>query len=190
MLTLHTPPRGQILRSLLIVGLKRASCRTRARLRSRTRWKKSGVCQVGITRAMQRLYPLLYTFKRSLYGRTDTSVPSSFLRDIPAKLLDTRGNQARAPAESAGRWPTLFVQLTRWGSVQHPLRASARARLPAPRRCFVPAKRSIIKRLVTALVIISSEVRAADLDEGSDRDSLCRAEAQELLQSFANLQKM
>ncbi|MBC8075989.1 MAG: UvrD-helicase domain-containing protein, partial [Chloroflexales bacterium] len=41
---------------------------------------------VGATRAQHRLY-LLYAFRRTSYGRTNTSVPSRFLADIPRALL-------------------------------------------------------------------------------------------------------
>ncbi|NOZ49650.1 MAG: UvrD-helicase domain-containing protein [Chloroflexi bacterium] len=40
---------------------------------------------VGITRAKKRLY-LLHTFRRSTWGRSDISIPSRFLRDIPKRL--------------------------------------------------------------------------------------------------------
>src|SRR5207244_8702460 len=66
---------------------------------------------VGITRAMQRLY-LLYTFRRSRFGRSDTSEPSQFLRDIPQDLLkslDTRSalvTHGTAPRPRQTKWPT------------------------------------------------------------------------------------
>lgn len=41
---------------------------------------------VGATRAQERLY-LLYSFRRSNYGRTNTTQPSRFLADIPKELL-------------------------------------------------------------------------------------------------------
>jgi len=44
------------------------------------------LCYVGITRAKERLY-LLYTFRRTLYGREDLSEPSRFLKDIPSHLI-------------------------------------------------------------------------------------------------------
>nr|MCU0493644.1 UvrD-helicase domain-containing protein [Chloroflexaceae bacterium] len=43
---------------------------------------------VGITRAKQRLY-LLYAFRRSSYGRTNLSVPTRFLKDVPPGMLKT-----------------------------------------------------------------------------------------------------
>ncbi|HEU4324629.1 MAG TPA: UvrD-helicase domain-containing protein [Roseiflexaceae bacterium] len=41
---------------------------------------------VGATRAKERLY-LLYAFRRTSYGRTNTSQPSRFLADIPKELV-------------------------------------------------------------------------------------------------------
>ncbi len=41
---------------------------------------------VGATRAKQRLY-LLYAFRRTSYGRTNTAQPSRFLADIPKDLV-------------------------------------------------------------------------------------------------------
>lgn len=42
---------------------------------------------VGLTRAMDRLY-LTYAFRRILYGSSEASIPSRFLADIPAELLE------------------------------------------------------------------------------------------------------
>ncbi|MBC7223795.1 MAG: ATP-binding domain-containing protein, partial [Anaerolineae bacterium] len=53
------------------------------------------LCYVGITRAKDRLY-LVHTFRRSLYGNSELSEPSRFLRDIPTHLLE--GWQQPAPA--------------------------------------------------------------------------------------------
>ena len=44
---------------------------------------------VGITRAKQRLY-LVYAFRRTLYGMTQTNGPSRFLADVPAELVTGR----------------------------------------------------------------------------------------------------
>jgi len=44
------------------------------------------LCYVGITRAKERLC-LVHVFRRTLYGQSDMSVPSRFLRDIPSHLV-------------------------------------------------------------------------------------------------------
>ncbi|HTX01334.1 MAG TPA: UvrD-helicase domain-containing protein [Acidimicrobiales bacterium] len=45
------------------------------------------LCYVGITRARSRLY-LTHTIVRSLFGSTKESLPSRFLREIPAELVE------------------------------------------------------------------------------------------------------
>jgi DNA helicase-2/ATP-dependent DNA helicase PcrA len=47
------------------------------------------LCYVGITRAKKRLC-LVHAFRRTLYGQSEMSVPSRFLRDIPNHLVAGR----------------------------------------------------------------------------------------------------
>jgi DNA helicase-2/ATP-dependent DNA helicase PcrA len=54
------------------------------------------LCYVGVTRAMDRVY-LLHTFRRTLFGTNDLSVPSRFLADLPHDLV-----QGQPPPASAG----------------------------------------------------------------------------------------
>ncbi|NBW73921.1 MAG: ATP-dependent DNA helicase PcrA, partial [Microbacteriaceae bacterium] len=51
---------------------------------------------VGITRAMSRLY-LTLALQRTLFGQLNSTMPSNFLLDIPAELLDQRGAQKEVP---------------------------------------------------------------------------------------------
>jgi DNA helicase-2/ATP-dependent DNA helicase PcrA len=44
------------------------------------------LCYVGVTRAMDRLY-LLHTFRRTMLGTNQLSVPSRFLADLPRDLV-------------------------------------------------------------------------------------------------------
>ncbi|MEP7198267.1 MAG: UvrD-helicase domain-containing protein, partial [Chloroflexota bacterium] len=77
LLTLHTA-KGLEFPIVFIVGLEEGIIpHVRSREDPDAMEEERRLFYVGITRAMKRLY-LLYTFKRSLYGRTDTSVPSSF----------------------------------------------------------------------------------------------------------------
>lgn len=46
------------------------------------------LCYVGITRAKERVYITL-TRKRTIYGRTQYSLPSRFLRELPENLLQS-----------------------------------------------------------------------------------------------------
>ncbi len=47
------------------------------------------LCYVGLTRAKEKIY-LIFTRRRSIYGRTEPSLPSRFLGDIPARLVEFR----------------------------------------------------------------------------------------------------
>jgi len=55
---------------------------------------------VGATRAKQRLY-LLYAFRRTSYGRTNTSQPSRFLADIPKDLIKQAPKRPVAPIQQS-----------------------------------------------------------------------------------------
>jgi DNA helicase-2/ATP-dependent DNA helicase PcrA len=50
---------------------------------------------VGITRAKQKLY-LTYARRRSLYGGSEWNLPSRFLDEIPAELVERQATEARA----------------------------------------------------------------------------------------------
>ena len=54
------------------------------------------LCYVGMTRAMDRLY-LLHTFRRTMFGTNELSVPSRFLADLPRDLV-----KDQPPLASAG----------------------------------------------------------------------------------------
>jgi len=51
------------------------------------------LCYVGMTRAQRRLY-LTYTGTRTLWGRTESALPSRFLSEIPRELLDVEQQAA------------------------------------------------------------------------------------------------
>jgi DNA helicase-2/ATP-dependent DNA helicase PcrA len=57
---------------------------------------------VGMTRAKDQLY-LLRAFRRSLYGDSSLSIPSRFLKDIPAHLIQEARQTVRAQAKPARR---------------------------------------------------------------------------------------
>jgi DNA helicase-2/ATP-dependent DNA helicase PcrA len=63
------------------------------------------LCYVGVTRAMDRLY-LLHTFRRTLFGTNDLSVPSRFLTDLPGDLV--QGELPVSPLERR-TWQTPSV---------------------------------------------------------------------------------
>ena len=53
---------------------------------------------VGITRAKEKLYFSL-AMTRSLYGESDSTIPSRYLQEIPAHLIDWRETGAGAPKQ-------------------------------------------------------------------------------------------
>ena len=57
------------------------------------------LCYVAITRAKEKL-TISYARQRMLYGRTNSSMPSRFLREIPEGIIQ-RNNTVRAPAYTA-----------------------------------------------------------------------------------------
>ena len=62
---------------------------------------------VGITRAKQRLY-MVYAFRRTLYGMTQTNGPSRFLADVPPELVTGRDpGTAFQPALFGGKRATV-----------------------------------------------------------------------------------
>ncbi len=61
------------------------------------------LCYVGMTRAMQRLY-LSHAESRRLHGREEYPLPSRFLREMPAELLEeVRGGGLSQPYAVGGR---------------------------------------------------------------------------------------
>ncbi len=66
------------------------------------------LCYVGVTRAKKRLY-LIHTFRRSLWGSSETQQPSRFLADIPPDLLQgmvNRQTRREASYQRATNWNT------------------------------------------------------------------------------------
>jgi DNA helicase-2/ATP-dependent DNA helicase PcrA len=69
---------------------------------------------VGVTRAMDRLY-LVHTFRRTLFGSNELSVPSRFLADIPADLVEGRSPLEKHPSP----WPTVRDRLAQEREVEY-----------------------------------------------------------------------
>jgi DNA helicase-2/ATP-dependent DNA helicase PcrA len=87
------------------------------------------LCYVGMTRAMDRLY-LLHTFRRTLFGNSELSIPSRFLTDLPSEL--TAGKAPRREEE-----PTHEKSVTSWSTPSARL-ASASRHKPEPSASAVP----------------------------------------------------
>ncbi|GAG44629.1 unnamed protein product, partial [marine sediment metagenome] len=60
------------------------------------------LCYVGITRAKERLY-LVHTFRRTMYGESQVSVPSRFIADVPDHLIAGREEAQAALGEEERR---------------------------------------------------------------------------------------
>ncbi|MBN1681881.1 MAG: UvrD-helicase domain-containing protein [Anaerolineae bacterium] len=71
---------------------------------------------VGITRTEQRLY-MLYTFRRSLYGYSDTNRPSRFLYDIPESVFEYSDLRQRGQATTDAR---AYREMTTWAQTTTP----------------------------------------------------------------------
>jgi DNA helicase-2/ATP-dependent DNA helicase PcrA len=144
---------------------------------------------VGATRAKRRLY-LLYAFRRTTFGRTNTSVPSRFLADIPRSLLKQQPKRERAPISQS----SLFSQRSSYGASRNAPPASrntppaARGRTPADSATahFTPGTRVRHATFGDGIVLSSKPI------EGDEEVTVAFEQKgqRRLLASFANLQKL
>jgi DNA helicase-2/ATP-dependent DNA helicase PcrA len=65
------------------------------------------LCYVGITRARQRLYLTSARTRRLYGGRSETTMPSRFLDELPAALTHHQGSQAGGASAGSGIYGTL-----------------------------------------------------------------------------------
>ena len=87
LLTLHAA-KGLEFRAVFIVGMDEGLLpHTRSLDDADAMEEERRLCYVGITRAMDALY-LMHTFRRAIFGQNNLSVPSRFLADIPAELVE------------------------------------------------------------------------------------------------------
>jgi DNA helicase-2/ATP-dependent DNA helicase PcrA len=86
------------------------------------------LCYVGITRAKERVY-LVHAFRRTMYGESQLSVPSRFIKDIPAHLIVGR-EETVGEEERRYRWqvqwpvtsePVVMAQFETGDRIRHPL---------------------------------------------------------------------
>jgi DNA helicase II / ATP-dependent DNA helicase PcrA len=75
------------------------------------------LCYVGMTRAKKRLY-LVRALRRSLMGGTNANPPSRFLKNIPAKLVQTTGLFGEEP-KPAPRPKVSGIDLSAGDHVEH-----------------------------------------------------------------------
>ncbi len=158
---------------------------------------------VGITRAKDQVY-LSHVFRRTFYGSTEVMVPSRFLGDIPASLINGPGSSQRRQ-ESKRRissWdptpsPTRFNST--WSTSSRPSQdQGSRRTLPKPRHLDEPDPLSPIKPQFRT----GQKVRHAKFGDGMVIESKLTGNDEEvtvafpdigikrLAASFANLEKV
>jgi DNA helicase-2/ATP-dependent DNA helicase PcrA len=185
LLTLHTA-KGLEFPVVFIVGIEEGIIpHVRSREDPDAMEEERRLFYVGITRAKQRLY-LLYTFKRSFFGRSETAEPSSFLRDIPAKLV-----QARATGRSEVSSPLQQIRSqTKWDTSRSEISLPP-APTPRPRTLTDGAQFRVGDKVRHHTfgegVVIHSERRG---DDEEITVIFVGQKPKKLLQSFANLMKV
>ena len=99
------------------------------------------LCYVAITRAREKLY-LTCAAQRMLYGRTNANLPSRFIDEIPAELIERRGVEQRRREDRRAYWDDdgafrsgeeSSVYRSSYGYVSRP-QATVRRRSPAQER--------------------------------------------------------
>jgi len=87
LMTLHSV-KGLEFSVVFIVGFEEGLLpHSRAALNPQELEEERRLCYVGITRSQKRVY-LVFTKKRNLFGSTQATLPSRFLEDIPAELVE------------------------------------------------------------------------------------------------------
>ena len=82
------------------------------------------LCYVGMTRARERLY-LLNARRRYLFGQEQSNLPSRFLKDIPAELLDEgEGMNGRDGMFPRRDWTATHQAVSSWTPAVHNLAAA------------------------------------------------------------------
>jgi len=151
---------------------------------------------VGATRAKQRLY-LLYAFRRTSYGRTNTAQPSRFLADIPKTLVKPPARRSQVGTQQT----TMFTGRSTLGGGSGFGSRGAPAR-PAASSSLTPARRGAAADGPRALAFFAGQkVRHATFGDGIVVSSKLVENDEEvtvaftgkgvkrLLASFANLEK-
>jgi DNA helicase-2/ATP-dependent DNA helicase PcrA len=101
LLTLHAA-KGLEFPAVFIVGMDEGVLpHTRSLDTPEAMEEERRLCYVGITRAKDHLY-LVHTFRRFMSGQNDLGVPSRFLTDIPAELIEGQAKPHGRKVESDG----------------------------------------------------------------------------------------
>ena len=115
LMTLHTA-KGLEYQVVFLIGLEQGTLpHVRAFDEPGGLQEERRLMYVGMTRAKHKLY-LTHALQRTLFGNTSSFIPSSFLSDIPAELMEQVGAERRALRESSAP-----QQRTTWaGAVNTP----------------------------------------------------------------------
>ncbi|MBN1993757.1 MAG: UvrD-helicase domain-containing protein [Anaerolineae bacterium] len=117
MLTLHTA-KGLEFPVVFIIGMEEGLCpHSRSFNDVEQMEEERRLTYVGMTRAKDQLY-LTRAFRRASYGFEELTIPSSFLADIPAELVDDNSRRSRSGSARTGlaaSQPAVSPVSTRWG---------------------------------------------------------------------------
>jgi DNA helicase-2/ATP-dependent DNA helicase PcrA len=108
LMTLHNA-KGLEYDTVFIVGCEEGSFPHMKALEEGGEEEERRLCYVGITRAERRLY-MTWTRERRLFGRAERNLPSRFVDELPAELVERHGGAVAAggwdaAAASGGREP-------------------------------------------------------------------------------------
>ncbi len=124
LMTLHNA-KGLEFRAVFMLGMEDGIFPHMRSLEENAVEEERRLCYVGMTRAKERL-TLLHAARRSLYGRTDTNLPSRFLDELPAegvereRLAPTSWSSYNVPPSSSAPAPRHDVPILSTGdAVRH-----------------------------------------------------------------------
>jgi DNA helicase-2/ATP-dependent DNA helicase PcrA len=139
---------------------------------------------VGATRARERLY-LLYAFRRTIYGRTEVSTPSRFLKAIPRELLKQASKRASTSMPASGGLSRL-IDPGQQTSARSKSMAQQRQMPTTSTASFFPGQRVRHNAFGEGVVVSSKLIEG---DEEVIVNFATRGE-KKLLASFARLQRV
>lgn len=134
---------------------------------------------VAATRAGQRLF-LYYAFKRRLYGRENMATPSRFLTDIPAELLQKKGN--RGQEQRSFSQSTMFTGRSSFGS--RPATAGSKTRAATSWGSTAKKNTTPLKPAAAAKFAPGQKVRHAQFGEGIVVSSRVQGDDEEVTVAF------
>ncbi len=103
MMTMHSP-KGLEFPNVFLVGFEDGLFPGMRAIGDREEMEEERrLCYVAITRAKENL-TISYAKQRMLYGRTNASLSSRFLREIPEDIVVRKGSYQTAPSYAAGQY--------------------------------------------------------------------------------------